>query len=93
MKVIRITPGLGNQMFQYAFILNFKQKGEMIKLDLSPCFNSKKHNGFELENVFNIQEKKINFLEKIRFNGPFFYYKDREITFVKFINKIVSKFF
>lgn len=91
MKIIRITPGLGNQMFQYAFLLNYKLKGEDIIFDTTPCTHSKRHTGFDLERIFNIREKTLSVFEKIRFNGPYFYFKEREITFLKLINKIIEK--
>jgi len=93
MKVIRITPGLGNQMFQYAFILNYKLRGEKIALDTTPCLNSKKHNGYELERIFGIKEHILTPWEKFKINGPYFYFKEREITFLKLVNKIRKKIF
>lgn len=91
MKIIRVTPGLGNQMFQYAFILNYKLKEEKIVFDLSPCEHSKKHNSYELERIFGIKEDILTRCKKIKFNGPYFYLREREITFFKFVNKIIQK--
>ncbi len=93
MKTIRITPGLGNQMFQYAFLLNYKLRGEKISFDISPCLHSKKHNAFELEKIFGIKEHILTIFEKVKINGPYFYIKEREITFIKLINKIIQKLF
>lgn len=93
MKIIRITPGLGNQMFQYAFILNYKLKEECIAFDLSPCKHNKKHNGFELENIFNIKEKKSNYLQNFKLKGFYFYINGREITFLKLFNKVLGNLF
>lgn len=93
MKIVRITPGLGNQMFQYSFILNYKLRGEKIFLDIEPCKNSKKHNSFELYKIFNVKEKKATFLQKFKLIGISFYINTREITFLKLLNKIISKVF
>ncbi len=93
MKSIRITPGLGNQMFQYALILNYKLKNEEIYFDLSACEHSNKHSNFELEKIFKINEFKLGVVKKIKIVGPYFYFKHREITFLKLINKIISKIF
>lgn len=91
MKVIRMTPGLGNQMFQYAFILNYKLKGEEIYFDLSPCRHSKKHNSYELERIFGIDMKEVSFWDKFKLIGPSFYISTREITLLKLMNKIIQK--
>lgn len=91
MKIIRITPGLGNQMFQYALLLNYKLKGEDIFLDLAPCKNSQKHNKFELGSIFGIKYAEPTFFQKLKLIGPSFYIKSREITFLKLINKILTK--
>lgn len=93
MKVIRMTPGLGNQMFQYAFILNYKLKGEEIFVDLSPCKYAKKHNSYEVEKIFNIKVKEATFWQKFKLIGPSIYIGSREVTFLKVINKIIEKMF
>lgn len=54
--IIRITGGIGNQMFQYALKMkldsNLNQKG---KIDTRFYQKSSVHNGFELNKVFGIQ--------------------------------------
>ena len=93
MKSIRITPGLGNQMFQYAFIYYYKNKGEKIFLDIEPCIKNNRHNGYELERIFDIKEEKIKWCKKIFFTGLYFFYKGREINILKLINKILEIIF
>ena len=58
-KVI-ITGGLGNQMFQYAYVLALRQRGLRVAMDTSYYDFFKMHNGYELENVFGIKEFLIN---------------------------------
>ncbi len=62
MRIIKISGGLGNQMFQYAFSLALKHAGNSdVQLDLS-TYRAKSdyngidlvHNGFELSNLFDI---------------------------------------
>lgn len=93
MKIIRVTPGLGNQMFQYSLLLNYKLKGEEVYFDLSPCKHIKKHNSYELERIFNIQVSEVSFWNKLKLIGPSFYIGSREITLLKLVNKIIEKLF
>ena len=52
MVVVSIHEGLGNQMWQYAFSLNYVLRNIPVKYDLS-CYQRRQvHNGFELEKVF-----------------------------------------
>lgn len=55
-----ITGGLGNQMFEYAYVLALRDRGMQVKLDISYYDFFKMHNGYELERVFGIKEKLIN---------------------------------
>ena len=54
-KIIFLQGGLGNQMFQYAFYLSLKQYQIKVYCDKSIIVNQKAHNGYELENIFNIK--------------------------------------
>ena len=56
-EIIFLQGGLGNQMFQYAFYLNRKKEGNKVTYDTSIITNQKQHNGYELENLFNIKPK------------------------------------
>ncbi len=90
MKVININSGLGNQMFQYAFILNYKLKGEKIKLDTILEDKLRYHNGFELKNIFSIEDELILEIERIRLLGPVFLFKGSEFHFLRIFRKILK---
>jgi hypothetical protein len=56
MKIIKVTGGFGNQLFQYAFYLALHNKfNESVYLDSLDMGNYCLHNGFELENIFKIK--------------------------------------
>ena len=58
MKIINISGGLGNQMFQYAFLLAMREAtGDECLMDVSKYGTYKLHNGFELAEVFNISAR------------------------------------
>lgn len=91
MKIICIGGGLGNQRFQYAFRLNHTEPKEEVLLDVLKIRHSSPHNGYELQRIFNINEKEISRLKKLRFIGPFFYYKDRDINFFRLVIWFIKK--
>ena len=80
MIIVRVTGGLGNQMFQYAMYKSLEKKGKLVKLDSKSFYETKKeHNGYELERIFDIKpnkpskedlekfnENNINILDKIK---------------------------
>lgn len=55
-KIVVLSGGLGNQMFQYAMFLKLRALGYMVKLGISLYNYVKMHNGYELERVFGIRE-------------------------------------
>ena len=61
---LKLTGGLGNQMFQFAVGYSLaKKRNTELNLDLSWFNRRNLHNGFELDNVFNIYSK-VNLLNK-----------------------------
>ncbi|MEF9923191.1 MAG: alpha-1,2-fucosyltransferase [Muribaculaceae bacterium] len=55
MNIVRISAGLGNQMFQYAFYLALKHEGEKVAIDTSEFLYRKHHQGYELQKVYAIE--------------------------------------
>ena len=54
MIYLKIIGGLGNQVFQYAFALHLREKGFEVMLDLSNFDGYKLHDGFLLDQLFNL---------------------------------------
>lgn len=54
MRLIKITGGLGNQMFIYAFYMQMKKHFSDTRLDLSDMVHYKVHHGYEMHRVFNL---------------------------------------
>ena len=82
MQVVRITGGLGNQMFQYAFgeYLKLVNQDE-VYLDISDYDHHQYHQGFELERVFSGTEIKTlpaEELNKLRVDHNSFHVKALE---------------
>ncbi|WP_433901435.1 alpha-1,2-fucosyltransferase [Sphingobacterium puteale] len=63
MKVVKFLGGLGNQLFQYAFLLALQQKFKTVRADLRYFEDYPLHNGFELEAVFNITLTQLSVFE------------------------------
>lgn len=61
MIIVRFSGGLGNQIYQYAFLksLQLRYPNVEIKMDLSFYKQNYIHNGFELEKVFGISKNGI----------------------------------
>jgi len=55
-----MTGGLGNQMFQYAFLLALRHNGFNAVIDISYYDYFRMHNGYELGKIFGINEKTRN---------------------------------
>jgi hypothetical protein len=59
MKIVKISGGLGNQMFQYAFARELEWRTmDEVYLDISTYNYQHAHNGFELAKIFPIQYRK-----------------------------------
>lgn len=58
MKKLIMTGGLGNQMFQYSYLTMLRHRGERVALDTSLYDYTTMHNGYELQRVFGIDERR-----------------------------------
>jgi hypothetical protein len=76
MKIVKIIGGLGNQMFQFAFLLSLQKKGLNAKLDLFDFSKHFLHNGFELERIFpidgNYQIATLNEINSVKDSNQYF---------------------
>ncbi|WP_353124357.1 alpha-1,2-fucosyltransferase [Parapedobacter pyrenivorans] len=68
MKVVEFLGGLGNQLFQYAFFCALQQTFPKVRADLSGYDSYGRHNGFELERVFDIRLPQLTPFERRLFN-------------------------
>lgn len=64
MLIVRISSGLGNQMFQYALCCVFREKGITVKADTSVFSKKKEQRAYELEKVFGISIPAASAFEK-----------------------------
>jgi hypothetical protein len=55
MNIVKFTGGLGNQMFQFAFLSKLKKSNKFVRSDFSYYKIYHCHQGYELKNVFNIE--------------------------------------
>ena len=82
---IKLTGGLGNQMFQFAIGFAIAKKNDVrLSLDLNYINQRQLFNGFELEKVFNIYSK-VSFLNKAL--------SFQSINFKEILNKIDVTFY
>ncbi len=55
LQLVTLSGGLGNQMFQYAFLLHLRHKGGRVFPYFGKIRQYGEHNGYELERVFGIR--------------------------------------
>ena len=79
MKNIIFAGGLGNQMFEYAFVLALRKSKYHVIIDTSYYDLIKMHNGYELDRVFGIKERLIH-------------KKGLHILWLRLLNRIKPKF-
>lgn len=59
MRLIKMTGGLGNQMFIYAFYLQMRHQFPDTRIDLSDMVHYHAHNGYELHRIFHLEENEF----------------------------------
>lgn len=82
MIIVKCSGGLGNQMFLYALYKNFKKRGREVYFDIDDYKNYNLHNGYELEDIFNLA---IDYSENN-------YTKHLKVKENEYIKKIIRKF-
>jgi hypothetical protein len=84
MKIVKITGGLGNQMFQYAFLLALENHfNELILVDVS-AYRNPKERKFELDTIFEID---LNIADSKDIRKLSYYFNNY------YINRVVKKIF
>ena len=77
MKIVNILGGLGNQMFQYAFAIALQNQypNDVIKLDIGAFTGYPLHNGFELNDIFNLKLQLASKKEVLLLSYPNLHYR------------------
>lgn len=59
-NIVSIAGGLGNQMFQYAYYLSLISNSDHNNINIFYIAPYRRHNGYELDKVFNIKKSPIS---------------------------------
>lgn len=75
MQLIKMTGGLGNQMFIYAFYLQMKKRFPDIRIDLSDMMHYHVHHGYEMNHVFNLPKDEFCIPQTLKKVLEFLFFK------------------
>lgn len=76
MRLIKMTGGLGNQMFIYAFYMQMKRRFANTRIDLSDMMHYRVHNGYELHRIFrHLPEDEFCINQKVKKVIEFLFFK------------------
>lgn len=75
MRLIKMTGGLGNQMFIYAMYMNMKRAFPDTRIDLSDMVHYDVHNGYELHRIFDLPEDEFLINQKVKKVVEFLFFK------------------
>lgn len=75
MRLIKVTGGLGNQMFIYAFYLQMKKRFPDTRIDLSDMMHYKVHHGYEMNNVFHLPRTEFCINQSLKKIIEFLFFK------------------
>ena len=75
MRLIKITGGLGNQMFIYAFYLQMKKRFPDTRIDISDMVHYNVHHGYEMRRVFALPEVEFRINQKLKKVIEFLFFK------------------
>lgn len=71
-----MTGGLGNQMFIYAFYLQMRNRFPDTRIDISDICNKYEHNGFELNDIFELDAQYIHWPAWFKKLAKFLFFKE-----------------
>lgn len=75
MRLIKMTGGLGNQMFIYAFYLKMKKIHPNTRIDLSDMVHYHVHYGYEMNRVFNLPKTEFCIYQPLKKVMEFLFFK------------------
>ena len=75
MRLIKITGGLGNQMFIYAFYLQMKKRFPNTRIDISDMVHYNVHHGYEMHRVFALPDVELLINQKLKKVLEFLFFK------------------
>ena len=75
MRLIKMTGGLGNQMFIYALYLNMRRRFPNTRIDLSDMVHYNVHNGYEMHRVFQLPKEEFCINQKVKKVVEFLFFK------------------
>ena len=75
MRLIKVTGGLGNQMFIYAFYMQMKKHFSDTRLDLSDMVHYRVHHGYEMHRVFNLPKTEVCINQLLKKTLEFLFFK------------------
>ena len=79
MKLMKMTGGLGNQMFIYAFYLQMRKRFSDTSIDISEISNKYEHNGFELNDIFELDAQYIQWPVWFKKTAKFLLFKEIDV--------------
>lgn len=75
MRLIKMTGGLGNQMFIYAMYLKMRTAFPGVRIDLSDMAHYRAHYGYELNKVFNLPRTEFRVNQSLKKTIEFLFFK------------------
>lgn len=75
MRLIKMTGGLGNQMFIYAFYLQMKERFPHVYVDLSDMVHYDVHYGYEMRKVFDLPRTEFCINQPLKKVMEFLFFK------------------
>lgn len=75
MRLIKMTGGLGNQMFIYALYISMRRHFNDVRIDLSDMVHYHVHHGYEMNRVFGLPQTEFVMNQKLKKVVEFLFFK------------------